>query len=374
MNPMNHQPWELVQNQIRGRGGREIDKFRGVENGKGDYNAGSEAWIGSTTHVENAKPENPYYGCAEVIHPDGRKMYLFEAINEAPEEILGAKHMAINGTGIGVLVKYLDAQYQYGLQCHPTREMARKYWNQEHGKAESWYVIGTRDDVDEPPYMILGFKDGVTREVWEKYYNEGNLEKLEGLCHKFEVKTGDAFFLGGGLPHALGQGCFVIEVQEPQDITLGWQNYDLVRQWYAKWGLSQEEIDKRFMSKEQYDARLLDSYIYDGCTLEENFRRWKSEKPVIRSGEWGDERFIIGPTQTNYFACTEITVKGETEILHTGSPQIGIALSGTGKLVWDGGEMELKQGKEIFFPVDISGLKVVGDLHLVLCHPEGAYT
>ena len=40
-----HQPWELVPNHIRGKGGREIDKFRGVYPPV-DYDAGSEAWIG----------------------------------------------------------------------------------------------------------------------------------------------------------------------------------------------------------------------------------------------------------------------------------------------------------------------------------------
>ena len=48
-----HQPWELVPNHIRGKGGREIDKFRGVYPPV-DYDAGSEAWIGSVTHVQNA--------------------------------------------------------------------------------------------------------------------------------------------------------------------------------------------------------------------------------------------------------------------------------------------------------------------------------
>ena len=355
-----HEPWELVQNQIRGAGGREIDKFRGISPAV-DYDAGSEAWIGSTTHVANPPEDRPYWGCAEVQLPDGRREFLFKVLEENPEEILGEKHIKKNGTGMGVLIKYLDAQKQYGLQCHPTREWAKKMWNQEHGKAESWYVISTREDTAEPAYIILGFKEGVTREMWEKYYREGNLKELENLCHRFEVHEGDAFFLGGGLPHALGEGCFVIEVQEPQDITLGWQRYDLAP-WAKKSG-----VDEAF-----YDERLLGSYIYDGCSLEENFRRWKSPKKVLREGDWGKETVIIGPDQTSYFSFTELQVNSETEILKTGFPQVAICTKGEGKLVWDNGEMPVKQGKEIFFPVDIPGLKAVGNLHLVLCNPEGA--
>lgn len=67
----------------------------------------------------------------------------------------------------------------------------------------------------------MGFKEGVTREEWEKYYYQGDLKALENLCHKISVQVGETYFVGGGCPHALGEGCFVIEVQEPSDITLG---------------------------------------------------------------------------------------------------------------------------------------------------------
>ncbi len=70
------------------------------------------------THVQNAPADKPYYGCSEVTLPDGRRMYLFEAIALNPEEVLGKKHIEKNGTGLGMLIKYLDAQTQYGLQCH----------------------------------------------------------------------------------------------------------------------------------------------------------------------------------------------------------------------------------------------------------------
>ena len=216
---MYHQPWMLVQNKIRGKGGREIDKFRGVEPPVDD-NVSSEAWIGSVTRVEIPPADKPNYGCSEVVLPDGTRKFLFQAIEDAPLQILGQAHMNQNGTGLGMLIKYLDAWYQYGLQCHPTRPWAKEMWDSDYGKEESWYVIGTRDDTEEPAYILLGFKEGVTREVWEKYYYAGDLDGLENLCHKIPVQVGETYFVGGGCPHALGAGCFVIEVQEPSDITL----------------------------------------------------------------------------------------------------------------------------------------------------------
>ncbi|MDR2514565.1 MAG: class I mannose-6-phosphate isomerase [Christensenellaceae bacterium] len=361
MSSIFNQPWKLVQNRIRGKGGREIDRFRGVTPQVDDA-SGSEAWIGSTTRVGNPPADKPNYGCSEVILPDGRRMFLFEAIALDPKAVLGQEHLDSTGEGLGVLVKYLDAQAQYGLQCHPTREFAKKMWNSSYGKEESWYVIGTREDTAEPAYILLGFKEGVTRADWEKHYYNNDIPALEKLCHKIEVKVGDAFFVGGGCPHALGEGCFVIEVQEPSDITLGAATYEV-----AKKRFGTMPVDEK-----TYDERLLGAYIYDGCGYDENLKRWLIPRKVLRKGDWGDESVVIGPEQTSYFSFTELSVKGEAELKPTGHPQIGIVLSGSGKIVFEGGEMEIKQADEVFLPYSIPGGKVVGDVKIVLCNPEGA--
>jgi mannose-6-phosphate isomerase len=356
------QPWKLVPNRISGNGGREIDKLRGVTPAMDDP-TGSEAWIGSVTRVGNPPADKPNYGCSEVILPDGQRMFLFEAIELDPRAVLGEKHIAKNGHGLGMLVKYLDAQTQYGLQCHPTRPFAKKMWNSDYGKEESWYVIGTRDDTAEPAYILLGFKEGVTREEWERHYRKDDINALENLCHKIQVKVGEAYFVGGGVPHALGEGCFVIELQEPSDITLGAHTYGYIQQRIGR----APDIDEA-----TYDERLLGAYLYDGCDEQENFRRWRIPRKIIRQGEWGSEGIVIGPDQTSFFSFTELlNLKGETDVCNTGFPQVVIALAGQGKLLYEGGEMAVKQGDEIFLPYNIPALKASGEMTLVLCHPEG---
>jgi hypothetical protein len=115
------QPWKLVPNKIRGNGGREIDKHRGISPPI-DTPDGSEAWIGSVTRVAFPPVGKPNWGCSEVVLPNGNRMFLFEAIAMAPEKILGKQHIAIHGCSLGVLIKFLDAKEQYMLQSHPTRE------------------------------------------------------------------------------------------------------------------------------------------------------------------------------------------------------------------------------------------------------------
>ena len=355
------QPWRLVPNRIRGNGGREIDKLRGIYPPVDD-SSGSEAWIGSVTRVGNPPPGKPHYGCSEVELPDGRQMYLFEAIGLNPDAVLGEAHMQRHGHGLGMLVKYLDAASQYGLQCHPTRPFAKLMWDSDYGKEESWYVIGTRDDTAEPPYILLGFKEGVTREDWERHYRRDDITALENMCHKIPVQIGEAYFVGGGVPHALGAGCLVIEVQEPCDITLGARPYARVKQWLG----SALTIDEN-----TYDERLLGAYLYNGCGEAENLRRWRIPRKRLREGAWGAESIVIGPEQTAFFSFTEIIVQGNAPLRLTGYPQVGIVLSGQGVIEWTGGEMAIKRGDEVFIPHNVPGVSAKGNMSLVLCHPEG---
>lgn len=368
-----NQPWKLVPNRVRGMGGREIDKLRGV-NPPVDDEKGSEAWIGSVTHALGAPPDNPHLGCAEVTLPDGRRMYLFEAVALAPGEILGKKHVDKHGTNLGVLIKYLDAKEPYMLQAHPTRAFAKKMWNSDFGKEESWYVIGIRDDMP-PPSIILGFKEGVTRKAWEDLYFKDDLKGLENLCHSIPVHVGDCFFVGGGVPHALGAGCFVIEVQEPSDITVAPIRQQKLMEMFAKFKPKDADADAPppFPMEDEavYNEKCLGAFVYDGCSPEENLRRWRIPHKTIREGAWGREFFLIGPDQTSYFSFTRIDVRGRTGIRDTGFPQVGIVLKGEGTISFEGGVLPVRQGDELFLPFSIPGAAVEGDLSLVLCHPEG---
>ena len=64
-------PWKPVPNRIRREGGREIDRFRGIEPARDDAN-GSEAWVGSVMPAFNALADRPSWGCSEAMLPDGR--------------------------------------------------------------------------------------------------------------------------------------------------------------------------------------------------------------------------------------------------------------------------------------------------------------
>ena len=355
------QPWRLVPNKIvRYPGGREIDRFRGIAPAMDDGRP--EAWVGSDTATFQAdKTGDPYDGCAQCLSPDGEAMYLFEALQSNPEGLLGPEHTKQFGSKLGVLVKLLDAKEQLGLQCHPSRTYAKEYFHSDFGKEESWYILSTRGDSEEPPYVLLGFREGVTRQIFEEAYDRGDVRAMEQCCHKVPVKPGDTFFIAAGLPHAVGCGCFMVEVQEPSDITVGWEKLPK--------GASEEE-------EEAHKQRLLGCYDYDGAGWEENLRRHQVRPTCLRQGDWGEEYEIIGPKQTSYFSFTRLQARNRVTLWRPETAQIAIILEGSGTLCCGGKRYDLKKGQEWFFPYAMEETWIEPEegreVSLILAKPAGA--
>jgi mannose-6-phosphate isomerase len=357
-----NQPWRLLHTTVRGSGGRELKKFRDISPALDD-DSGSESWVGAVNRARHATSENPNMGCAETVLPDGRRMYLFEAIALNPRAALGEKHFRRHGQDLALLVKFLDARFKYPLQAHPTRARAGEVFGSKYGKEECWYVISLREDAPEPPYILAGFAEGITRREMERLYRLEDMPAMEALCHKIPVHPGETFLLRAGVPHALGAGSLVIEIQEPSDITM----VPLKQK-----ALSNLPKNYVFLDDAAYEERVLGTFAYDGFSYEENLRRTLIPPAIIREGGWGREWSLIGPAVTPYFSCARLDLNGRTPIRATGFPQIAIVLAGNGVISFEGGSLPVRKGDELFLPYSIPGAALEGEAALVFCHPEGA--
>jgi mannose-6-phosphate isomerase len=328
-----------------------------------DDDTGSESWVGAVNRARHATPANPHMGCAETILPDGRRMYLFEAIALDPPAVLGETHHRRHGLNLAVLPKFLDARFMYPLQAHPARERAREVFGSDYGKEESWHVLGLRDDAPEPPYILLGFKEGITREEMQRLYRREDMAAMENLCHKIPLKTGETYLVKAGTPHAIGPGCLLIEVQEPSDITMVPIKQDK---------LTNLPQNYRFLEEDVYEERVLGTFVYRGLSREETLRRFRIPPRTLREGPWGRESLLIGPEQTPYFSYTRLEARGRAEIRATGFPRIAMVLEGAGSIGFEGGKLPVKKGDEVFLPYHIPGAVLEGEVSAIFCHPEGA--
>ena len=191
-------------------GGELLDKFMGRESG-GD-NLFPENWLGSVTAADNGEhstSENE--GLSQTLQGD----FFCDLLQQNSLELLGNQ-----GGNLGVLCKFLDSAIRLPLQCHPDKEFARKYCNSDYGKTESWFILDTREINGEKPYILLGFKENVDKKLFKKAVMTQDIDRLLSMMHKIEVKKGDAFFIPGRIPHAIGSGVFMLEVQEPTDLVV----------------------------------------------------------------------------------------------------------------------------------------------------------
>src|SRR5690606_19083178 len=57
-----------------------------------------------------------------------------------------------------------------------------------------------------------------TREQFRHWVETQDIAALESCFDRISVQPGETWLLPGGMPHALGPGVFMIEIQEPSDL------------------------------------------------------------------------------------------------------------------------------------------------------------
>ncbi len=192
-------------------GGRRIAAFRGVE--PIDSNV-PEDWVASTTTL---------FGEAELgltRLADGRT--LADAVGEDPSTWLGAEHVEAFGSDTGLLVKLLDAGQRLPVHAHPDVPFAGEHLSLTHGKTEAWVFL-------EPATVHLAFTREVGEEELRGWVREQDTDAMLGAMHTLEVEPGDAVLVPAGMPHAVGEGAFLVELQEPTDLSIlmEWEGFDL---------------------------------------------------------------------------------------------------------------------------------------------------
>jgi mannose-6-phosphate isomerase len=271
---------------------------------------------------------------------------LKSLISANPIAFLGDKHTTCFGNNTGVLVKLIDPAERLTVQAHPDRPTAKALFQSDFGKTECWHILGGRMINGQPPCIYLGFKPGITREQWRDLFVQQNFSEMLNCLHRFEVHTGDTFLIEGGIPHAIGAGCFLVEIQEPTDYTIRVERTTpsgfKVADFMCHQGLGFEQM--------------FDCFTYGGFTRAETLSRWKIPPAVLRKEPNGCETELIGYQTTDFFRMTELTL-GTSLQLETNSSFSGIyVLSGQGTICADGATQSFQKGDQFFLPAKLQEL------------------
>ena len=315
--------YKLRSNRVRRTytGGRKLDEFTGIPAPEARM---PEDWTASITSALNGNGDPEGIGVTQ----DGQLL----------SDIIGADEYPL-------LVKLLNSDERLVIQAHPTVAFAREYLNSDYGKTECWYFL----DCDDDAYVYIGFKEGVTRAKWEQVFLEQDIPSMTGMLHKVPVKKGDFIFVDGGVPHAIGPGCFMIELQEPSDLMVVAERFTP----------SGREIPARRMDMGLSFSRMMDVYDYTPMSFQELKQRLMPEPKLLSKGVTE----ILGSTTTDKFRMLRLCDAGSVEIPKKYA--VAICISGNGVLndttVVRGDRMLLKQESLITF----SG---TDEFSVVLCY------
>ncbi len=325
-------------------GGKLIEELHGSDNREDSHFP--EEWLMSIVSARNVGREHIVDEGLSKVDISDLDVSLKSLIIENAADFLGQAHFEKYGTNTGVLVKIIDSGERLTVQVHPNREKASELFNSAYGKTECWHIIGGRNIDGEPPYVYLGFKPGVTREHWQSLFEKQDIQGMLDCLHKFYVKPGDTFLIEGGIPHAIGSGCLLIEIQEPTDYTIR----------IEKVSPSGFEIDDFMCHQGIGFKKMFDCFNYDTYSREETLDKWYVKPSVLQDFKNNREVELIGYKNTPYFKMTQVEVETEMEITNNGAFSGLYILSGSGSIVSDGFNQAYHIGDQFFIPAKVSGL------------------
>jgi len=312
-------------------GGDRIAKFRRQDPVGPDARV-PEDWVGSATTLFGEE------SLGLTTLPDGT--LLRDAIAADPVAWLGEEHVARYGDDPMLLVKLLHAGQRLPVHAHPGTDFAARELSRNHGKAEAWYVV-------DGGSVGVGFREEVPADVLHRWVDEQDTAALFGALNTVDVEAGDTVFVPQGTPHALGDGTFVVEVQEPEDLSilLEWDGF---------------EIDGT-------EAGHL-TLGFDRALQAVNRSGWGPEDVaglVTRAGAAD----LLPSAAAEYFRLERMEADGGQGVVEAGF-SILVALTGSGTVTdADGRATEVTAGDTLLVPFAAGPATVSGAVTLLHCRP-----
>lgn len=254
---------------------------------------------------------------------------LSEVVRDHGLELMGREVYQRYGGEFPLLCKYIDARDNLSVQVHPNDDLARARHGCS-GKNEVWYVLEAQTGAK----LAAGFKRQITAEEFEQ--PNGAAALCDALAWH-ETHVGDVFYLPAGRVHAIGAGNFILEVQQPSDITYRIYDYD--------------RRDATGRLRDLHIAEAKDAIDYSVC---ENYRQIPK----------GDELI-----STPWFRVRKAEVSGKALIMEDCSFTVLMCVKGQVDIRTQAGyERTIGQGQTMIVPADVA-VEASGSGILIIVNP-----
>lgn len=316
-------------------GGKLLEKrYGGTRASDGHY---PEEWILSTVHA---------------IDPEGRNSGICRAVVEGKEVPFTELHPKMK-----VLAKIIDSAERLTIQVHPDKAKAMEYFYSPYGKTECWHILGRRE-ADSCIY--LGFQPWITKEMWRRCFELQDIDAMLSCLHRIDVKEGETYLVPGGVPHAIGGGCLLLEIQEPSDYTLR----------VERTTSSGQEISDMLIHQGIGVERMLDCFDYQGMTPRELIGRCRLDRKNVKRNHTVWE-CLVGEPHTDCFTLLYRKEKGRFDV-HEEAEDYGLYIwAGTGKLSCGSGEYLLHPGSQFYVPAGCGEFYIEAEAILEIFRIEG---
>ena len=284
-----------------------------------------EDWVASTTTRFGLAPS----GLSAL--PDGR--LLADAVAADPAWWLGPGR-----TDTGILVKLLDAGQRLPLHVHPDRRFAHEHLASPYGKTEAWVIVSAEPDA----YVHLGFARDVAPEELAGWVAGQRTDDMLAATNRVPIRAGDAVLCPAGLPHAIGPGVLLVEIQEPTDFSVLLE--------YEAFGLDGGHLELGWELALQCVDR----------------SAWSPERVAALRGD--DTRLL--PAEADPF-FTAARLRGPVATL-AAAFSVVVVVSGAGTLAGAHDELAVRRGDTLVVPYAAGRLTLSGDVTAVRLSPPAA--
>ncbi|MDI5941475.1 carbohydrate kinase, partial [Micromonospora sp. DH15] len=199
-----------------------------------------------------------------------------------------------------------------------------------YGKTEAWVIVSARPDA----YVHLGFARDVAADELAGWVAGQQVDRMLAATNRIPVAAGDAILCPAGLPHAIGDGILLVEVQEPTD-------YSVLLE-YEGFGLTEGHLGLG------YDLAL--SCVDRGA--------WT---PARLAGLRGDGARLLPEAADEFFAAHR--VRGGDRLAQGFA--VLVVVAGAGRLTGERDDVPVRRGDTLLVPYAAGPLRLDGAVEAI---------